>query len=513
MAGTRTRGTSRPKPGAKGRNAAKTGAGRAVPRPTLQLDTTYMMAESIGETAGFTPVALRQALKAAEEAQETMLAGRGPGVDRLGWIGLPEQWRTPDGEVELKRLVAAARRLSRLGDRHLILGIGGSALGSRSILDAARRARTRSTPRPPQVLFAGHNLDADELGETLDYLMSGARSKRDPHPFTVSVVSKSGGTLETAAAFRMVRDAMKRLYGRSYAERVVAITDPVRGPLHALARAEGYEVLGIPPDIAGRYAALTPVGLFPAALAGMDVNEMLGGAASLARHCREAHGDGNMALRYAALMHLSAAAGRPITYLYLWNDALAGFGRWHDQLVAESLGKKGRGRVPISVVVPGGLHTRGQEVQEGPRNAVVTHLLVERSARKVRLPRLAGADDGLGYLAGREYGELLRAAYEGTALAYAVDGRPGITLRVPRLDGRALGELFYFFEWTTAVEGHLEGVNPFNQPGVEGYKSFMYSLLGRADSKGIERTLRALGQELVEEAAASREAVGSGSQR
>lgn len=498
MAGSRPAGT---------RRAA---ARRAAPKPTLQLDTTYMMAESIGESAGFSPGDLRQAVKAAEDAQETMLSGRGPGVDRLGWIGLPEQWRSPDGQVELKRLLAAARRLARLGDRHLIIGIGGSALGSRSILDAARRARPRSARRVPEVYFAGHNLDADELGETLDHLASGARSRRDPHPFTVSVVSKSGGTLESAAAFRMVRDAMRRLYGRSYAERVVAITDPVRGPLRELARTEGYEVLGIPPDIAGRYAALTPVGLFPAALAGMDVGEILAGASAMARHCRDARGEANMALTYAALMHLSTAAGRPITYLYLWYDALAGFGRWHDQLVAESLGKKGKGRVPVSVVVPGGLHTRGQEVQEGPRNAVVTHLRIERPVRKVRLPRLREADDGLDYLAGREYGELLRAAYEGTALAYAVDGRPGITLRLPRLDAHGLGELFYYFEWATAVEGHLEGVNPFNQPGVEGYKSFMYSLLGRADSKGIERTLRALGQELVEEAAAVREAVGTG---
>jgi len=329
----------------------------------------------------------------------------------------------------------------------------------------------------------------------VDYLVSGARSRRDPQPFTVEVVSKSGGTLETAAAFRVVREAMQRLYGKDYARRIVAITDPVRGTLRKLARAEGFEVLPIPPDVAGRYSVLSAVGLFPAAMAGVEIERLVGGAATMARHCLNKSGRENLALTHAALMSLSMRAGRALTYLYCWGDALRGLGRWHDQLVAESLGKDGRGRVPVSVIVPGELHTRGQEVQEGARNAVVVHLCVERAGRALQIPHVKDDLDGLSYLAGKPMADLLRAAYEGTALAYAVDERPGLALRLPNTDAASLGELFYFFEMAIAIEAHLAGVNPFDQPGVEGYKSFMYSLLGRSDAKGIERTLRVLGQE------------------
>ncbi len=468
----------------KAKPAARPGAVKLGPAD-IWLDYNAMLPDLVGK-AGI-PVGDVAALRPRlEEVHRSINERTGAGKEFLGFLDLPFQ-----PQEALDRVVAAADRLAGLGDRHVVLGIGGSYLGARAVLDALtdpyrnERGRMERNGRP-KIYFEGNNMDPDSLRYLLD-LLPGGRQRGMDSEFTVNVISKSGTTLETAVAFRLMRQRLQQVYGKDHAKRIVATTDAARGLLHDQAVNEHYETFVIPDNVGGRFSVLTPVGLLPSAVAGVDVRAMVDGARAMAERCSVPDLYKNPALMYAALQFLSYRAGRGISVMMSWGKALEGVAMWYDQLCAESLGKQDQGRIPFTAVGTRDLHARGQELQQGPRNAVVTHLVVDRFERDMVVSWDKENADQLNYVGGKTVGQLLRGAYEATAHAYTRDRRPSMTLHVPVLDAHALGQIFYLFEFATVAEGYLMGVNPLDQPGVEDYKKFMFALLGRADMAGSKR--------------------------
>lgn len=449
-------------------------------RMAVRLDFNYMLDRMVGPEHG---LKLDDVTGMAGEVARVheLIAGRtGAGSDFLGFLDLPYQ----DG-AGLDRVQAAADRLAGLGDAHVVLGIGGSYLGARAILEALFSPYRNELPRAarggrPRIYFEGNNLDADAMRHLLDLLPeTGGDPARD---FTLNVISKSGGTIETAVAFRVFRQKAEAVYGKAAAaQRIIATTDVAKGNLKALADQEGYETFVIPDDVGGRYSVLTPVGLLPAAIAGVDLHALVAGARAMAERCKGASLMDNPAYLYATLMHLSYRAGRDVSLMAAWAKRLEFVGFWYDQLCAESVGKAGGGRIPVASVNSRDLHARGQQVQEGPHNTVVTNLVVERSGRPMAVPADDGDVDALNYVAGWDFDRMQLGAMEGTRFAYAKDGRPSLNVLIPEVNAFTLGQLFYLFELATLAEGYLQGINPLDQPGVEAYKKFMFGNLGRAD--------------------------------
>ncbi|MBM3266518.1 MAG: glucose-6-phosphate isomerase [Candidatus Sericytochromatia bacterium] len=457
------------------------GAARAeVPAADgLRLDYNAMLPDLVGR-AGINPADLAALRPLLEEVHRAIFTRSGRGNDFLGFLDLPGQ---PDEALD--RVAATADRLARLGDRHVVLGIGGSYLGAKAVLDALgdpyRNERSRADRGGwPKLYFEGNNLDPDSLRHLLELLPAGRPTSLE-NDFTVNVISKSGTTLETAVAFRFLRQRLEQAYGREAARRIVATTDAARGLLHDMAVKEGYETFVIPDDVGGRYSVLTPVGLLPAAIAGVDVKELLRGARAMAARCQSDDLRRNPALLYAGLQYLSYKAGRGVSVMMSWGKALEGFAMWYDQLCAESLGKAEGGREPMSAVGTRDLHSRGQQLQQGPRNVVVTHLVVDRYPGDEVVCWDAADRDKLNYTAGKTVSQMLHGAYEATQYAYSRDRRPSMTLHFPELTAYTLGQAFYLFELATVAEGYLLGINPLDQPGVEDYKTFMFALLGRSD--------------------------------
>lgn len=451
----------------------------------IRLDYNAMLPDLVGR-AGIPPADLAALRPRLEEIHRAIFERTGAGSQYLGFLDLPYQ-----PQEALDRIVSAADRLAGLGDRHVVLGIGGSYLGARAILDALcdpfrnERSRLERGGRP-KIYFEGNNLDPDALRHLLD-LLPRSRPRSIEADFTLNVISKSGTTLETAVAFRFLRQRLQQVYGADHVRRIIATTDASRGLLHDQAVDEGYETFVIPDDVGGRFSVLTPVGLLPAAVAGVDVRAMIAGARAMAERCASPDLYRNPALMYAALQYLSYRAGRTNSVMMSWGKALEGVAMWYDQLCAESLGKQEMGRTPIAAVATRDLHSRGQQLQQGPRNAVVTHLVVERYPSDLVLHWDQDNRDQLNYVSGKTVGQMLRAAYEATAYAHMRDRRPSMTLRIPVLDAHALGQIFYLFEVATVAEGYLMGINPLDQPGVEDYKKFMFALLGREDMASWRR--------------------------
>lgn len=453
----------------------------SIARNAVHLDWNTMLQDQVGAEHGLDPARVLGMQGRIDEIHDRIINRTGAGADFLGFLDLPYQ-----GEEALRPIQEAADRLAALGDLHVVLGIGGSYLGSRAVLEALHSpyrnewARAQRGNRP-RVYFEGNNLDALSLQDILALLPD--RPGMDlSHEATVNVISKSGGTIETAVAFRLFQHRLKQVYGADHARRIVATTDKAHGKLKALADAEGYATFVIPDDVGGRYSVLTPVGLLPAAVAGVDIRQLVAGARAMADRCKATTDLAkNPAYLYAVLQHLSDEAGRSVSLMTSWGKRLEFLGFWYDQLCSESLGKQGRGRVPVATVNTRDLHSRGQEIQEGPHNMVSTHLVVEEVAPDLAVPKDDADSDGLNYVAGKSIHQMLHGAYEGTLYAYAKAGRPGMTIRIPRLDAHALGQLFYLFELATVAEGYLMGINPMDQPGVEEYKKFMFGNLGRPD--------------------------------
>lgn len=440
----------------------------------------YGMAE-----AGVSSAAIEELRSSAEAGNRMLDDASGKGADFLGWVSLPSSL-SPE---LLHEINLAADRLRAVADVVVVVGIGGSYLGTRAVAEALGNPfMYLQRERPfPYLVYAGQNLSEDYIYDLMDALRG--------HSVGMIVISKSGTTTEPAIAFRMLRREMESRYGKSGTrDRIIAVTDRSRGALRVLAEEEGYSCFVIPDDVGGRYSVLTPVGLLPLAAAGVDIAALVEGA----REMEAATSSGvpfgkNPSVQYAAARNALYGKGYKIEILGSYEPSLQYLGEWWKQLFGESEGKEGKGIFPASVTLTADLHSMGQYIQEGERMLFETIISVENSANTVRIGVEKGDADGLNFLAGKRLGEVNRMAEEGVAIAHYDGGVPNLRVTIPQKDAYNIGSLIYFFEKACGISGYMLGVNPFDQPGVEAYKRNMFALL---DKPGYEEEGRRLRERL-----------------
>ncbi len=437
---------------------------------------------------GFIDQACIDALAGETEVNNKALWGKtGPGNDFLGWVHLP----LTITNAELTEMEQAARLLrDKKIDLLVVIGIGGSYLGAKAVIDALSGSFAAMKPqKAPLVLFAGQNISEDYLFELRELLKE--------REYALMVVSKSGTTTEPAIAFRLLKQDIEEKYGREEARaRIIAVTDASKGALRKLATSEGYATFVIPDDVGGRYSVLTPVGLVAIAVAGFDIRALVKGAATMAGLSGpEVPFSQNLPAQYAAVRNLLYRRGFKVEILVNFNPKLHYFSEWWKQLYGESEGKEGKGIFPASVDFTSDLHSMGQYIQEGERTLFETVLSVQSPDNRVVIPSDDDNLDGLNFLAGKRVDEVNKMAELGTALAH-VDGRvPNLRIEMPCLSEYYLGQLIYFFELACGISGYTLKVNPFDQPGVEAYKKNMFALLGKP---GFEKETQAIRTRLGE---------------
>ena len=426
-------------------------------RIRLDLSKTGSSVASYGETA--------------EKFNALLDNGTGRGSDFLGWVHLPSSIT----EEELNAVEAAATILRERCDYVINVGIGGSYLGARAVIEALQNSfeAYRSDRENPVILYAGNNIGEDYLSELLQFL----RDKR----FGIIYISKSGTTTEPAIAFRLLKGLLESQVGREDArERIVAVTDSAKGALRRMADEEGYRSFVIPDNVGGRFSVLTPVGLLPVAVAGFDIRRLVRGAADMqAMTASDIPFSDNPALRYAAARNALYAEGKKIELLANFHPKMHYIGEWWKQLFGESEGKEEKGIFTATVDLTTDLHSMGQWMQEGERTIFETVISVENQDTCLTIPSDSADLDGLNFLAGKRVDEVNKMAELGTRLAHVDGGVPNIRIILPQLDAYYIGQLFYFFEKAVGVSGYMLGVNPFDQPGVEGYKNNMFALLNK----------------------------------
>lgn len=417
----------------------------------------------------------------AAQAIEKLEKGTGEGSDFLGWVNLPEEL-TDDLLTDIE---ATATKLRDLCDIVVAVGIGGSYLGAKAVIEALSdsfAALRTDEKRKTRVVFAGQNIGEDYLNELQDLL----KDKK----FGIIVISKSGTTTEPAIAFRLLKEQLESQIGKAEAsKRIVAITDARRGALRQLATEEGYKTFVIADNVGGRFSVLTPVGLLPIAVAGYDIRALVEGARVM-EHATEEANDLNPSVVYAATRNALYRAGKKIEILVNYNPKLHFFGEWWKQLYGESEGKDGKGIFPASVDFSTDLHSMGQWIQDGERTIFETVISVENAEKTTVIPTDAANLDGLNYLAGKRVDEVNKMAELGTRIAHVDGGVPNIRITIPALNARSLGELIYFFEKACGISGYMLGVNPFNQPGVEAYKRNMFALLEKPGYEAESAAIR-----------------------
>lgn len=409
-----------------------------------------------------------------------------------GFIELPSELLAGGADQLLDRMLTSAKRLREQIDILVSLGIGGSYMGLRAIFEAVCHPYHNDLARAdrggaPRLYFEGDNVDNDAVHGLLQLLSAHCKNPQElAQRWGICVISKSGGTLETAAAFRIFRAALESYYGAGsdLARNLIVPITGETGKLRDVSNAAKYpDVFPIPDGVGGRFSVMTAVGLYPAAVLGVDIRAMLQGAADMTERFKTAAIGDNPVLDYVAVCHLlERDRGMKNRILSTWGKRLEAVGLWYDQLLAESLGKHERGAFPLTVVNTRDLHSRGQQHQEGARDKLITNLIVEKpSTPAVTLPKVESSldHDKLNIYAGKTVQQILTAATNGTNEAYAEAGRPTANLTLPGLDAYALGQVFQFFMLATVVEGRLIGVNPYGQPGVEAYKKKTVANLGR----------------------------------
>lgn len=404
------------------------------------------------------------------KAKRHLLDGDAAGNDFLGWVNLPEEIDTD----MLARLKADVARLAGKSRLMVVIGIGGSYLGARMVIEALQSEfASMQHGKAPYIIYAGHTLGEDYYSQLLALL--------ENEDYSVAVISKSGTTTEPAVAFRIVKAHLEHKYGHDEAsKRIVAITDARRGALHEIAVQEGYPMYVIPDNVGGRFSVLTPVGLLPIAMAGYDIDKMLAGARDMRKLCiADDTLEGNPALMYAAVRNALYRKGVKVEMLVSCLPNLRYLAEWWKQLYGESEGKDGKGLLPHSLSITTDLHSMGQYVQDGERLMMETMLRVRRPNATVAVPHDEQNLDGINYLCGKSLTEINDCAAEGTIEAHVSGGVPVVELTVDRIDEYTLGQLIYFFEFACGVSGYTLGVNPFDQPGVEAYKKNMFRLLGK----------------------------------
>ena len=403
------------------------------------------------------------------DAHDTLMEGTGAGSDFRGWLNLPVREATE----EIQRIRQAAEQIRFDSDVFVVIGIGGSYLGPRAAIELLQGANHNvgKGRGNPQVYFAGNSLSTRHWQE-LQRLLEGK-------DFSICIISKSGTTTEPAIATRALRWMLERKYGTDEARRrIYAITDPSDGALRQMATEEGWETFSIAPDVGGRYSVLTAVGLLPMAVAGIDIMEVMRGAAD-AREEYDLRSFENPVWLYTAVRNLMYRSGKSIEILESFEPGFRMFGGWWQQLFGESEGKNGKGLFPAYAEFTADLHALGQLIQQGKRNMFETMIRFDPPAQKVTI----GSDyknlDGLNYLTGKTLDFVDEQAYQGTLSAHVDGGVPVVTVDCGELNAAKVGELFYFFELSCAVSAYILGVNPFNQPGVAFYKRNMFTLLGK----------------------------------
>ena len=413
---------------------------------------------------------LQSILPEALAAKEHLLKGDAPGNDFLGWVDLPAEL---DKEI-VERIKADTQRLSAKCQLLVVVGIGGSYLGARMVIEALQSAFASMTPtNKPTIVYAGHTLSEDYYAQLLSLL--------DHKDYGICVISKSGTTTEPAVAFRIVKAHLEQKYGpQEAASRIIAITDARRGALHDIAQQEGYPMYVIPDNVGGRYSVLTPVGLLPIAMAGYNIDRLLEGARDMRNICLSDNTlEKNPALHYAAVRNLLYRRGKKVEMLVSARPNLRYLAEWWKQLYGESEGKESKGLLPHSLSITTDLHSMGQYMQQGERLMMETMLRVEQPAAKVAIPTDEKNLDGINYLTCKSLTEINNCAMDGTIQAHVDGGVPVMEITVDKIDEYTLGQLIYFFEFACGVSGYMLGVNPFDQPGVEAYKRNMFHLLGK----------------------------------
>ena len=403
-------------------------------------------------------------------AKKHLVNGDAAGNDFLGWVNLPEEL---DAEM-LARLKADVQRLQSKSQVMVVVGIGGSYLGARMVIEALQSEfAAMNLGNKPFIVYAGHTLGEDYYAQLLNLL--------DHVDYTTCVISKSGTTTEPAVAFRIVKAHMEKKYGHEESNRrIVAITDAKRGALHEIATQEGYPMYVIPDNVGGRFSVLTPVGLLPIAMAGYDIDRLIQGARDMRRICLENNTlEDNPALMYAAVRNALYRKGIKVEMLVSCQLNLRYLAEWWKQLYGESEGKDGKGIMPHSITITTDLHSMGQYVQDGERLMMETMLRVSKPNSTVPVPTDERNLDGINYLTCKTLTQINDCAAEGTIAAHNAGGVPVVELTVPMIDEYYIGQLIYFFEFACGVSGYTLGVNPFDQPGVEAYKKNMFHLLGK----------------------------------
>lgn len=403
-------------------------------------------------------------------AKNHLLKGDAEGNDFLGWVNLPEEY----DKAEYARMKADVARLSAKSKVFVVIGIGGSYLGARMVIEALQSEfASMVRGEKPYVVYAGHTLGEDYYTQLLTLL--------DHEDYSVAVISKSGTTTEPAVAFRIVKAHLEKKYGKAEAsQRIVAITDARKGALHDIAVNEGYPMYVIPDNVGGRFSVLTPVGLLPIAMAGFDTDRLLQGAQDMRRLCIEKNTLAeNPAMMYAAVRNILYRNGIKVEMLVSSLPNLRYLAEWWKQLYGESEGKDHKGLLPHSLSITTDLHSMGQYVQDGERLMMETMVHVAKPATHVDVPTDEHNLDGINYLVGKSLTEINDCAMQGTVQAHLEGGVPVVEIDVDRIDEYTLGQMIYFFEFACGVSGYTLGVNPFNQPGVEAYKRNMFHLLGK----------------------------------
>ncbi|MBN2682948.1 MAG: glucose-6-phosphate isomerase [Bacteroidales bacterium] len=417
-----------------------------------------------------------------QEKIEALTSGKGKGNDFLGWLKLPEEMN----DAVLKDIQESAQKLALSSEFVVVVGIGGSYLGSKAVIEALSHSfaayRNNSAPI---VLFAGQNISSDYMAELLEIL--------DNRKFSIIVISKSGTTTEPGLAFRLLKQKLESAVPQDEIKnRIIAITDAKKGALRVLAEKEGYKTFPIADNVGGRYSVLSPVGLLPIAVAGFDIKKLIEGAAFMEELTTNHHKfDENPAALYAAAREMLYSRGKKVELLVSYHPKLVYFAEWWKQLYGESEGKQNKGLFPASVNFTADLHSMGQYIQEGERILFETVISIGKPNKNVEIPNDNDNLDQLNFLSGKQVDEVNKMAELGTRIAH-IDGRvPVLTINVPELNEFYLGQMIYFFEVACAISGYLLDVNPFDQPGVEAYKNNMFALLGKPGFEEAGKKLKA----------------------
>lgn len=416
------------------------------------------------------------------KAHNDLNNGTGLGHDYIGWLKYPANY----DKEEYERIKKCAVKIRRDSDVFIVVGIGGSYLGARAVIEMLSSPFDALNSKKPIILYAGNSLSSTYLSELLAFIKD--------KDVTINVISKSGTTTEPAIAFRFLKSFLENKYGKEAAkERIYVTTDAAHGTLKSLAAHEGYETFTIPDDIGGRYSVLTSVGLLPIAVSGLDIDMLMKGASDAMNDCSVNDLSINYCYQYAAIRNLLYRDGKKIELLANYEPRLLFFNEWWKQLYGESEGKQQKGLFPAAVTYSTDLHSMGQYVQDGERIIVETVLSVDKPKDDLTLNEIEGDVDGLNFLAGKTMNYVNSKACQGTLLAHTDGNVPNLVINIPSLNEYSVGYLIYFFEKACAMSGYILGVNPFDQPGVEAYKKNMFALLGKP---GYEQARMMLEQEL-----------------